>query len=106
MIKQHVTSSSSRPALQAEMPPLGAHSTPDGVHFAVWASAADRVDVMIEDGDARRTFMLHRQGDGLHAGEVPGLGAGARYWYRLDEDRCYPDPASRFQPEGVHGPSE
>ena len=34
------------------------------------------------------------------------VGAGDRYWYRLDGDRTLPDPASRFQPEGVHGPSE
>ncbi len=88
------------------MPPLGAHSTPEGVHFAVWASAADRVDVMVEERDSRHPFRLHRQADGLYTGEIPGLRAGARYWYRLDEEHCYPDPASRFQPEGVHGPSE
>ena len=40
------------------------------------------------------------------AGEVAGVGAGTRYRYRLDGDRVFPDPISRFQPEGVHGPSE
>ena len=34
------------------------------------------------------------------------LRPGDRYWYRLDGDRTLPDPASRFQPEGVHGPSQ
>ena len=43
---------------------------------------------------------------GLHEGLVPGLTAGSRYKYRLDRGQSYPDPASRFQPEGVHGPSE
>ena len=37
---------------------------------------------------------------------VPWLAAGARYRYRIDGEGPYPDPASRFQPEGVHGPSE
>jgi maltooligosyltrehalose trehalohydrolase len=37
---------------------------------------------------------------------VPGIGAGVRYRYRLDGGHAFPDPSSRFQPEGVHGPSE
>ena len=38
---------------------------------------------------------------------IDGVGAGARYRYRLDGGTdTYPDPASRFQPEGPHGPSE
>src|SRR5205085_4854707 len=37
---------------------------------------------------------------------IPGVGAGDRYLYRLDGGKERPDPASRSQPEGVHGPSE
>ena len=37
---------------------------------------------------------------------LDGVRPGTRYWYRLDGERLLPDPASRFQPEGVHGPSE
>jgi maltooligosyltrehalose trehalohydrolase len=37
---------------------------------------------------------------------APDVRAGDLYWYRLDGDRTLPDPASRFQPEGVHGPSQ
>ena len=37
---------------------------------------------------------------------VKGIGAGARYWFRIDGAGPYPDPASRFQPFGVHGPSQ
>ncbi|MFN8663357.1 MAG: malto-oligosyltrehalose trehalohydrolase [Thermomicrobiales bacterium] len=106
MTNQHVASPGLRSGLHAGVPPLGAHFTPGGVQFAVWASAADRVDVIVEDGDARQPFRLHRESSGLHVGEVPDLRAGTRYWYRLDEEHCYPDPASRFQPDGVHGPSE
>jgi maltooligosyltrehalose trehalohydrolase len=42
----------------------------------------------------------------MHEGFVPGIGVGARYQFRLDGAGPFPDPASRFQPEGVHGPSE
>lgn len=42
----------------------------------------------------------------MFGGLVPGVRAGDRYRYLLDGDGPYPDPASRFQPEGVHGPSE
>src|SRR5215211_2805362 len=101
MATQYATSPSLQSAPQAEIPALGAYSTREGVRFAVWASAPDRVEVVIEEGDDKHILALRHEGNGLHTGVVPGLGAGARYWYRLDEDRCYPDPVSRFQPEGV-----
>jgi maltooligosyltrehalose trehalohydrolase len=87
---------------------LGATPGPDGVHFRVWAPAAWRVEVVVygeggEGGEAAHP--LAPEGDGHHAGLVPGLGAGARYRYRLDGGAAYPDPASRAQPDGVHGAS-
>jgi maltooligosyltrehalose trehalohydrolase len=48
---------------------------------------------------------MTRQSDGTFEGTAPALAAGARYQYRLDGDRHRPDPASRYQPDGVHGPS-
>ncbi len=48
---------------------------------------------------------LEAAGHGWFEGQVEGVGAGARYRYRLPDGRLLPDPASRFQPEGVHGPS-
>ena len=44
--------------------------------------------------------------EGWFSGLVRGLGHGARYRFRLDGGEPLPDPASRFQPEGPHGPSE
>jgi len=49
---------------------------------------------------------LEPVGDGYFHGIVDGVGAGARYFFRLDSGRRRPDPASRLQPDGVHGPSE
>jgi maltooligosyltrehalose trehalohydrolase len=50
---------------------------------------------------------LTLEGNGYFSGTVRGAGAGTRYRYRLDDGPdLYPDPASRFQPEGPHGPSE
>jgi maltooligosyltrehalose trehalohydrolase len=85
---------------------LGATLQDGGVHFAVWAPAATSVEVEVHGEGGLTHHPLVGDARGLHQGLVPGLAAGSRYMYRLDRDRSYPDPASRFQPEGVHGPSE
>jgi maltooligosyltrehalose trehalohydrolase len=93
-------------------PSLGAIPTRDGAALRVWAPAARTVEVVLaRKGRDRQSVPddahpLEPTRDGFHAGSVRGLRPGARYWYRLDGDRLLPDPASRFQPEGVHGPSE
>ena len=86
-------------------PNLGAWLEGDGVRFRVWATKPSQLAVRIEDGSGA-THPLERQPDGTHTGFVPGLGAGARYKYVLDGGDAFPDPASRYQPEGVHGPSQ
>jgi maltooligosyltrehalose trehalohydrolase len=53
----------------------------------------------------RRPEPLREIGDGLFESALIDLPEGTRYRYRLDRLRDRPDPASRFQPEGVHGPS-
>lgn len=84
---------------------LGATLAPGGVAFRVWAPERRVVVVDVEAPEPRRV-PLQAQADGTHAGFAPGLGAGALYRYRLDADGPFPDPASRFQPQGVHGPSQ
>jgi maltooligosyltrehalose trehalohydrolase len=86
--------------------PLGANVVDGGVEFRVWAPASTRVDVIVYGPDAERVHPLDAEADGWFRGVVPGIGAGARYRYRLDEKDAFPDPASRSQPEGVHGASE
>lgn len=85
------------------LPALGAEPDRRGVSFAVWAPTHDRVEVLLEDGVR---VALRKDADGFHRGRVEGIGAGARYRVALDGGPAFPDPVSRFQPEGVHGPSE
>ena len=57
------------------------------------------------DGDRAKVYSLARQTDGFFEGWIDRAGPGDRYWFRLDRDRLRPDPVSRFQPDGPHGPS-
>jgi malto-oligosyltrehalose trehalohydrolase len=76
--------------------------TPRGVTFQLWAPGARQVELI---SDQRRT--MHRSGDdGWFKIEVVGARAGTRYRFRIDDQIDVPDPASRFQPDDVHGPSE
>lgn len=93
--------------------PVGAEVVPGGVHFRVWAPSAGRVEVLIVPpaGQAARTVAeggvaLAAEPGGYFSGFVAGAGNGTLYRYRLDgRSPGRPDPASRFQPEGPHGPS-
>jgi maltooligosyltrehalose trehalohydrolase len=80
---------------------LGAIPTGPGVvEFCVWAPNATAVAVRLETGD----HALERTGPGTWFAEVPAA-AGDDYRYVLDGRDAWPDPCSRFQPEGVRGPS-
>jgi maltooligosyltrehalose trehalohydrolase len=86
--------------------PFGANVVEGGVEFRVWAPGGKQVDVVIYGPNAERVQPLAPRGDGWFAATVPGLGAGARYKYRLDGENAFPDPASRSQPDDVHDASE
>ncbi len=72
--------------------------------FQVWAPEKKKVELRIHDG-SDRLVPLSRTDRGYHAGIIPECPPGTLYRYRLDGDLERPDPASRSQPEGVHGPS-
>lgn len=80
---------------------------PDGgTHFRVWAPASPSAAVEIEEaGRAARVVALAAESGGYFSGFVAEARAGTRYRIRL-ESGAYPDPASRFQPDGPHGASE
>ncbi len=72
-----------------------------GTRFRLWAPAAKRVDVMLEQPHA-----MKRGEDGWFTADIAGVKAGARYKFRIDDEIDVPDPASAFQPDDVSGPSE
>ena len=82
---------------------LGAQVETGGVRFRVWAPKRARVDVVLEEGG--RSFPLMKDEAGYFSGLVPIATAGMHYRYRLDNGDAYPDPCSRYQPQGPHGPS-
>lgn len=94
--------------------PVGADVLPEGgVHFRIWASRRQQVDVVLEGGPGPGagaepvTVALDPEGDGYFSALVADAGVGTLYRYRLDSGtERYPDPASRFQPDGPHGPSQ
>ncbi len=89
--------------------PIGAELLPDGrAHVRVWAPARKRVAVAHGPGlTCTVPLTAEKDSPGMFSGFVDGLTDGTTYGFRLDDDpRAYPDPASRFQPEGPHGPSE
>jgi maltooligosyltrehalose trehalohydrolase len=83
---------------------LGANVSEGGVHFSVWAPKASSVSLVITG--EKELFPMNAEGKGYFSTFIQGLEPGRRYCYLLNEDRPRPDPVSRFQPEGVHGPSE
>jgi maltooligosyltrehalose trehalohydrolase len=103
--------------------PFGTELTEGGVRFRLWAPGASAVDVVLDDGrldDARldagrlgralaegeaRSAPLADMGAGWFEGVADGAGVGTRYRFRIDGERLVPDPASRRQASGVHGPS-
>src|SRR5262245_3762666 len=87
-------------------PSLGAWPEKNGIRFRVWAPDHPRVEVVWEESRGTRSAALERLDDGTFTGLIGEIVPGTRYRYRVSNDRLLPDPASRFQPEGVHGPSE
>jgi len=87
---------------------LGAAFTPGkGTQFLVWAPRTRSIELHIlsPDGDGR-LVPLTALDRGYFAAKVEDAAPGTRYFYRLDGRVDRPDPASSYQPLGVHGPSE
>ena len=91
--------------------PVGAEAQPaGGTHFRVWAPRRRRVEIVLESetGERLSAFELKAEDGGYFSAFNREARDGTLYRFRLDGDDSYlyPDPASRFQPDGPHGPSQ
>lgn len=85
---------------------LGARYLGDGrCCFCVWGPLADKIEVRIV-APRERIVPLEKGPKGYHRAILEGVEPGSLYLYRLDGTTERPDPVSRSQPEGVHGPSQ
>jgi malto-oligosyltrehalose trehalohydrolase len=94
-----------RPATRHSMPFGAEVLAGGGVRFRLWAPAAKQVDLVIERG-ANAVAPLKKASEGWFECTDAQAGPGTLYRYRIDGDVLVPDPASRFQPRDVDGPSE
>lgn len=87
---------------RAHAMPFGATLAEGGVRFRLWAPSARRVDLLLLDAEAAAMQPL---AGGWYEVTSAQADAGTRYAYRIDGRLVVPDPASRCNPDGVHGPS-
>jgi maltooligosyltrehalose trehalohydrolase len=87
--------------------PFGAECRDDGsVRFRLWAPAARRVEVCFDNGNRSMRLPLEARDEGWFELATDAARPGTQYRFRIDGGQKVPDPASRFQPQDVHGPSE
>ncbi len=87
--------------------PFGSQFRDDGsVRFRLWAPAARQVDVCVAGPHGSVRFAMDHCDGGWFELITDAAKSGSQYYFRIDSEREVPDPASRFQPRDVHGPSE
>ena len=87
--------------------PFGAEQlVAGGVRFNFWAPGAKKVELVLYGALEETTLAMNKDDSGWCNCIAPGAATGSRYCYRIDGGLCVPDPASRFQPEDVHAPSQ
>ena len=87
-------------------PRFGALPSQDGVTFRLWAPGARHIALVLHDGAAAGTHTMARTDGDVFETWIKGAKAGDTYRFKTDDAEPLPDPASRFQPAGVHGPSQ
>lgn len=95
--------SATSPVARMHAMPFGASLVPGGVHFRFWAPGAEAVRLHLLEG---ALLPMTAEADGWHHLVTDQARTGTRYAFRLPDGLDVPDPASRFQPADVHGPSE
>jgi maltooligosyltrehalose trehalohydrolase len=86
--------------------PLGASKVDVGTwSFLVWAPRCDAVSVQVSDDAGEQIHSLSALARGYHGAVISGIGDASTYRFVLPDGTALPDPASRWQPAGVHGAS-
>jgi len=87
--------------------PFGAERRDDGsVRFRLWAPSAREIKLKLHNAGGQAPLRLHRLDDGWFELATDGAGVGTGYQFVLENGLHVPDPASRFQPDDVNGPSQ
>ncbi len=87
---------------------IGAELIPSkGVHFRVWAPDHRKVELVLKENKLKpRLFVMDNEKNGYFSLLCPQAKINARYYFKLPHSKdFFPDPASRYQPEGSYGPS-
>jgi maltooligosyltrehalose trehalohydrolase len=82
---------------------FGPELSEDGTTFRIWAPLQTQMTLLV---DGHPPVVMNRTSEGWHWAKVDGSGPGTRYRFQMTNGLLVPDPASRFQPDDVHGPSE
>ncbi len=93
----------------AEVGPIGAWLDPaGGVRFRQWVPDHEKLELVLYDarGTEWRSVQMHSEPDGFFSAHIADGGPGLLYKFRVDGEGPFPDPWSRAQPFGVHGPSQ
>jgi malto-oligosyltrehalose trehalohydrolase len=85
--------------------PFGAEPVSGGVRFRLWAPRATSVSVLLDSPGRSEALAMNREPGGWFSLTTDRAASGSRYRYLVDGNP-FPDPASRFQPDGVHSASE
>src|SRR6056297_2719579 len=86
--------------------PFGASLTAAGCRFRLWAPGVTEATLCVENPGDTREIACRTDAQGWADIVADGVTAGTLYRWKLGPDVMVPDPASRFQPQDVHGPSE
>ncbi|AFM25143.1 malto-oligosyltrehalose trehalohydrolase [Desulfomonile tiedjei] len=91
--------------MASETIPVARYEGNGKCRFCVWAPIRNAVELHIVSAQ-ERFITLDRDDRGYYSATATDVHPGDLYFYRLDREEEFPDPASRFQPQGVHGPSQ
>src|SRR5690242_2270664 len=77
----------------------------DEINFTVWAPLKEKMLLHVV-GPVDEHYEMQKNEEGYWSVSIKNLRGDLLYFFNPDGAKDYPDPASHFQPQGVHGPSQ